>query len=503
MRAMKSFASSVALITAFAVATRAIGFFFRIFLSRVLGAEMLGVYQIALSFFMVFLTLVSSGLPLAISKRVATKQSHGVIIAGLVISLTASTVACAIVLAFNGLLGVIFTDARCVSILIVLLPSIFAACFYAVIRAVWWGEKRYFLLGATELMEQILRVIVFVIMLAFAFLFVDMAQIAALSYTVAFALASIIIVVMYFKTRKLDKTAPKLSQYKPILKSAAPITGMRLLGSIAMPIIAIIIPMRLIAAGWTPAAAMAAFGIVVGMTMPLLTLPSTLIGSLTTALVPELSPAYAERKMDKVNRQISNAVKFTLFINFLMLPAFIALGEGLGAFLYAEPRAGEYLTTFAWVMIPMSLSQLTNAILNSLGAETRSMRNYVIGAVFLFLIVWFLTPIIGIGALIVGLGTCMGIASTLNLILIAKLTSRKLLYTTVSQIVSFSLVCVPAALSGFFLYGILIHVIGLFFSLLICGAVAIAVFLGLCHMFGMVKLFSWRLKADPKCQLPG
>ncbi|MDR0462009.1 MAG: oligosaccharide flippase family protein [Christensenellaceae bacterium] len=491
-----TFASSVALITVFAVLTRAIGFLFRIFLSRILGPEMLGIYQIALSFFTVFLTLVASGLPLAISKRVATKQSGGVVVAGLCISMALSLLACGILFAGHTLLGKLFTDARCISILIVLVPSVFAASCYCVIRAVWWGERRYFLLGVTELMEQIIRIIMFVVMLALAFLFVDLAQIAALSYTVAFFLAAIIVAFMYFKARKIDadKTNTARTQYKPLFKSAAPITGMRLLSSFAMPIIAVAIPMRLISAGWTSAAALSAFGVLIGMTYPLLTIPQTVISSLSTALVPELSSAYTDKNNDKVSHQVRNALKFTLFINFLLLPAFIALGEGIGTFLYAEAVSGIYLSQFAWAMIPISLSQITNAILNSLGRETAAMKNYGIGAVALFASVWFLPKFIGIGALVVGMGACMSIASILNLVLIARLTSKGIVITVISQTLTFALLCIPSVLLGLFTYGILLPYIGLFASLTLCGTATLVVFLALCHIFNIVKFNGFRVK---------
>ena len=65
---MKSLFKTVFVITGFAVITRVLGFVFRIYLSRMLGAEMLGLYQVSLSVFMVLLTIVASGLPLVISK---------------------------------------------------------------------------------------------------------------------------------------------------------------------------------------------------------------------------------------------------------------------------------------------------------------------------------------------------------------------------------------------------------------------------------------------------
>ena len=69
---MKSLFKTVALITFFSVLTRIAGFFFRIYLSRVVGAEALGLYQVATSIFIVLLTIVSSGLPLIISRMGAS-----------------------------------------------------------------------------------------------------------------------------------------------------------------------------------------------------------------------------------------------------------------------------------------------------------------------------------------------------------------------------------------------------------------------------------------------
>jgi len=544
---VKTFVKAVALITIFAVATRAIGFMFRIFLSRVLGAEMLGVYQIAMAFFMVFLTLISSGLPLAISKQVATKQTKGVIAAGLVISLGASFLVCLLVFLFKNLYGGLFTDQRCIAILIALIPSVIAASVYSVIRAVWWGQKKFFLLGITELIEQILRVIVFVIMLALAFLFTDMAQIAALSYTVACFIGAAVVAVIFLKTKRLTtppsaplhkggeqtanlslQTVPNeqaigsppiwrggprsggvVPQYRPLLRSAAPITGVRLVASITMPVISILIPLRLISAGWSPTAAIAAFGVLVGMTLPLLSIPQTVISSLSTALVPELSSAHKAKNSDSVSKQIQNCLKFTLFINFLLLPVFMSVGEGIGTFLYADRTSGIYLAHFAWAMIPMSMSQITNAILNSLGAETRAMKHYFIGSIALFAAIWFLPPIIGISALVVGMGVCMSIASILNLLLITKLIRKNLspradtgsapthlspnfAASVIGQCLLFTVISIPAILAGVFAHGVVQHMFPSFIALGLSGSAAMCVFIVLCHLFKVVNLRTLR-----------
>ena len=61
MVVMKGLAKSVLTITAFTFVERILGFFFKIYLSREIGAIGMGVYSVALSFFFVLLTLLTSG----------------------------------------------------------------------------------------------------------------------------------------------------------------------------------------------------------------------------------------------------------------------------------------------------------------------------------------------------------------------------------------------------------------------------------------------------------
>jgi len=509
---MKStFVHAVALITIFAAATRAIGFVFRIFLSRLLGAELLGVYQIALSFFMVFVTIIASGLPLIISKETAAIKSKeqdprayrkavlSMTSAGLILSLMMSIIICVIVLAGQYFFSGLFTDQRSMQILIVLIPSTLAYSVYTTLRAVWWGEKRFMLLGLTELAEQIIRVIVLVVFLLFAFLFVDLAQLAAFSYLVALFLGAILVVIIFLKTtreKQRVKMADAKPYLKPLLKSSTPITTVRGLASIALPIIAITLPWRLVATGMSHTEAISLFGIMVGMTLPLLTIPQTVISSIATALVPELSAAVQNNRKEEVKAKIVGCIKFTLMINFLLLPVFMAVGTGIGVFLFDEPYAGYYLVRSAWVMIPISLSQITNTILNSMGAETKAMKNYIIGSVFLFLAIWFLPYYIGVNALVVGLGICMMIASVLNLILISKLTGVNTNIIGLSTAyIAFSL---PAIFIGGFVYGIVSNFFSSFFSIGFGGAASVIVLLTLAYMFNMVDLKSIRKSSGSK-----
>ena len=127
---MKSIFKNVFMITVFSLLTRMLGFFFRIFLSRAIGAEALGMYQVALSIFMVLLTVVSSGFTLIISRMTAgfrgsenKKEIGSLVTSSLFVGLAVSVFLCLVILLFKNLFVNLFTDKNCINILIILLPS--------------------------------------------------------------------------------------------------------------------------------------------------------------------------------------------------------------------------------------------------------------------------------------------------------------------------------------------------------------------------------------------
>jgi len=84
----KNIYRTAAVVTGLSIAERALGFLYRIVLSRLIGAEGLGLYQVALSVFSVFITLGTGGIPITVSRlisktrRRSAKGESGAVTAG-------------------------------------------------------------------------------------------------------------------------------------------------------------------------------------------------------------------------------------------------------------------------------------------------------------------------------------------------------------------------------------------------------------------------------------
>ena len=141
---------SAAMVTVFSTIEKSLSFFYRIALSRFIGAEGLGIYQICLSVFAVFLTAASSGIPVTVSRLMAKnsatgniKGSNAAVTAGVVATLMFTIPIAIILFIARGALGFLFTDDRCIDIFLLLVPGLIITSVYAVMRGSFWGINSF------------------------------------------------------------------------------------------------------------------------------------------------------------------------------------------------------------------------------------------------------------------------------------------------------------------------------------------------------------------------
>lgn len=495
---MKKLFHVVLTISILSCITRALGFVFRIYLSRELGAEALGSYQVAISVFVVLCTLIASGLPVILSREISKHKANNQqdlcsssVGSGLVISLTISLSACAIILLFPNLISFFFTDKNSISVLFFLLPGVIASAIFAAFRGALWGHKHLVWLEITELIEQVARMILCFLSFKFFYNILPKNQLAGISLSISCIISCIMVAIIFFALGyKIKSPKPTLKQ---ITLASTPITAMRSLSSLVTSLIAIIIPIRLVLAGISNEQALAEFGIMSGMTLPLLTIPGTVIGSLAVALTPELSAnastsIHDPKKRVKIKNQINNAITVSVVLSFVLFPIYLVLGKELGLFLFNNTKAGTYLILSCWIMVPMGVCQITNCVLNSIGKELKSLINYAAGAIFMFASIFFLPKYVGINSLIIGTGSMYVVTAIMNLLLLKKehLLSKSHI-TTFFYMIAISVFC--ASFSRF-AYNITAQSFSAFWSITVSCLVSFVSLFVLVIVFNIADLSS-------------
>ena len=391
--------------TALSCAERFVGFLYRVYLSRTIGAEGLALYQIALSVVGVIITLTASGIPITVSRLMLKERAlsnpkgeQEVVAAGVVTSVAISLPITLAAYFFRDRIGFFFADERCVGIFLTMLPGITITGVYAVIRGYFWGNRQYLRYSTIELIEEIVMVVAGVILVQGAADGFSGAKSAGTAVFISY-IASFVLSVTVF-TLGSGRLKNPFKKMKPLIKSSSPITAVRTLTSLSSMLVALIVPLRLVYYGADTTAALTEYGKLSGMALPLLFIPSTVIGSIALVLVPEISACYYGGEKEKLRGHVSASVNACTLISTMIIPVFTVCGKDIGLFIYGDGGAGEYLSLSAFIMLPMSVSMIAGSLLNSLGKERRTLLNYLIGAAALIAVIWFAPEFIGVYALI-------------------------------------------------------------------------------------------------------
>lgn len=487
---MKGFFRTVAVITVFSVCEKFLGFLYRIYLSHAIGAEGVGLYQVALSLFGLIFTVVSSGVPITVSRLMTKYKAEGrkdkaqkIISAGLFIALAFSLPAVIAVIIFRNNLGVLFADERCAPIFVVLIFGLSFTSLYSVFRGVFWGNKDFLPYSIIELLEEMCMIIVGIILISRAGDVFTGAYYAAVAVFISFVFSFSLAAATFF-IRKNRLTNPR-SELKPLLKSSTPITAMRTANSLIISLVSTILPARLIATGYTASQAMSAFGAAVGQAIPILFIPSTLIGAFTVVLVPELSENFYRKNYGRVKSDVEKAVKFTCIISSLFVPAFFCCGNEIGLAVFGSAESGGFLSASAFLMSFMGISGITTSILNSVGKENNTLVYYIFGAALMLLCVWILPPFVGIYSLTVGYVCVYALTTALNIRLIGKTCKVKPSYLKFAfYSAGFSVSC---CIFGIMLKNVLSHILSAFSAAIIVGIAVSALNITFYFVFGLIK----------------
>ena len=485
----------MAYVTAFSFAERFLGFLYRIFLSRKLGAEGLGIYQISLSVLGLFMTITSSGIPITVSRLITKARAETgknvtseTVTAGILAAIAISLPLTLLSLFDNGVLSLLFSDERCKIILKIMIPGLIFTSVYAVLRGSFWGNSRFLTYSVIEFAEEFVMTAVGIIIVNLTtdtMTGVKFAGVAVLvSYLFSFTTASIAFLIRGGRIKN-----PK-NQLKPLIISSVPVTSMRTATSLISTLIAVLLPARLIYYGTGSSAAISEFGKIFGMAFPLVSMPSTIIGSLAVVLVPELSSNYYSAKYQTLKNNVEKAIKFSVFAACMIIPVFLSYGNEICLLLYNDETVGNYVIKASLMTLPLSLTIITTSMLNSLSKEKTTLLFYLIGASLMIVCIYFFTKFLGVYSLIVGMSASYIVSSVANMILLYKVSPVK------PQILPYVFAActfiLPSSALGLFLKNLLqCRLPDL--AVTFIGVLVVAVFqFALFYVFGMTK-FSEKL----------
>ncbi|HEX3075327.1 MAG TPA: polysaccharide biosynthesis protein [Lachnospiraceae bacterium] len=427
--------------------TRIIGFFYRIYLSNVLGPENIGVYQLIFPVYGICFTLYAAGIQTSISRMIAAeigkKDSSNlarILRTGLAFSVSIAIIL-SVLLYFNAeyVATHILLEPRSASSLRIL-SYVFPFCgITACINGYYYGIKKAGIPATTQLLEQIVRVIV-VYTAAPLLVAADTSkscEIAVWGIVIGEIASNLynMISMIFVKPSKLSQTyelgistlgrglrnrGKEKAYAMSLLKLAIPLTSNRLLISILNSIESILIPTMLKSYGLSTSEALSVYGVLTGMALPFILFPSAITNSFSVLLLPTVSEAQAAENNRLINKTTTFSVKYSLIIGILSTGLFITFGNALGEKIFHNVSAGVFITILAWLCPFIYLTTTLGSIINGLGKPHISFFNTVTGLAIRILFVLLAIPKYGIWGYLVGALISQVVISCLDMFAIYK-----------------------------------------------------------------------------------
>lgn len=433
----QSFIYGTLILLAAGIVNRMLGFIPRIILPRVIGAEGVGLYQLGYPFFLVLVTVITGGIPLAVAKMIAEAESQGRRDRSHRILRTALGLSVGLGILFTGIAlasaswvtTVLLTDSRVYYTFIAMTPMLSIVAVSAVYRGYFQGLQNMIPSALSSVLETVTRIF---FMLWFAWWLlpkgISFAAAGAMLGVTAGELAGmLVLLVQYRRAVNRDNPEPDITAgqnelpapqeptgaggnvgsdrgiLRRLLRISIPVTGGRLVGSFSYLLESIITARSLAMAGIATSIATAQYGALQGMVIPLLLLPGALTTALAVSLVPSLSEAAARKDNKSIHKRIHQALRLALVTGAPFAVLMYVLAEPLCSLLYGNADTAPMLKLMAPFVLFMYVQPPLQATLQAMDRPGTALFNTLTGAVVKILLILLLAsrPEYGInGALI-------------------------------------------------------------------------------------------------------
>jgi len=434
---------------------QALGFVYRIFLSRMTGAEGLGVYQLVMPFYSVASSLTLTGLTVAVARISASRAGvrdyvgarHSVNLARYVFIVSVAIIAF-FTLSFRDTVAETFLgDIRTAEALPFVFICLFLTGLENILKNYFYGVGRVAPQITSELSEQIIRILAVAILLM-TFRTEDPGKAAALivaGMVVSELFSSSLLTLFYQpEKRRLSAHAAKPPRVRELLSISVPVSAAATVNNLLTSFNSILIPQRLRVAGMSAKAATEAFGVMFGMTMPLLSCPIAFMAALTSVMVPKLSEVNAAGNMSDMRRKAGKTIHATGLLSMPCFALLIPLGEPLCRVLFAHEAAGNYMLPLCIATLFAYYEMTTGALLNGIGMQRQAAIYIVIGGVLQIMFTWLVGfPHIGMRGFVIGYIASAGVTALLNILCLKKKLRLRLRFSNwfLTPLLSSTLAC--------------------------------------------------------------
>ena len=395
------------LLSIVAISIRSVTLGFNVYIVDNIGEEGVGLFTLVMTVYGFAITFATSGISLTVTKLVSAAIGEGkstdvlrIMKNSIFYSLLFSVLSCLVLFTFAPQISSrILSDLRCVRPLRILSLSLVPIGLSAVLTGYFVGVKRVAKNAVLQVAGQIFKIVITVgLFTRFNSLGVE-ASIIALTVSICVTEFAVLFIALfeYVIDKRRYKNGTAVPSYlKAVCNMAFPIALSTYIRSMLLTLEHVIIPKRLTDGGLSHSDALARYGVLHGMALPMLLYPMSPLSSFSGLLVPEFSESVAQNNKQRNSKIASETINTTLKYA-LSVSAFMTLfAEELGYVMYSSYEAGRYIAVLAPIIPIMYLDHVTDSILKGIGEHVYSMWVNISDSLISVVLLWVLLPKMGI-----------------------------------------------------------------------------------------------------------
>ncbi len=331
-----------------------LGFVLRIIITRQIGTEGIGLYSLVMPTFGLFITIATFSYPVAISKIISArgKSSKKAIFSIIPISIILNLFTLLIIFLISKPLANIFLkDQR---LYIPLLSIGFTLPFIglsSIIKGYYWGKQRMGIYILSNIVEQIVRIIVLIFLIPKVIKVSLVLTISLIIVVNVLSETSSIIVMLLGLPKGVKITKedlrPSKEYIKDIMNICVPSTSSKIVGSISHFLEPIVLINVLSYVGYSNNYIVTEYGIVNGYSLALLLIPQFFTMSISTSLIPELSKSYSIEDIKNCKKRLFQITGLSLMIGAFSTGIIFAVPEYFLNLIYNTNLGANYIRVLA------------------------------------------------------------------------------------------------------------------------------------------------------------
>lgn len=402
------------LLTATSLIMRTVGVAFGVYLSKKIGAAGMGLYELIMSVYTLAVTFASSGINLAATRLVAEEIGKGNLAGAkgamrrcLLYSAFFGTMAALLLFHFAQVVGSVWLgDERTILSLRFFAVSLPFIAMSSSVHGYFTAVRRVYKSASSQVLEQAIRIALTI--MGLTVLMPRGLEYACLAIVGGGSLAELCSFFYSFTLYLLDSR-----RYRHARRDASSGLTRRMLG-ISLPVALaayarsglvtiehLLIPRGLRRWGASPEQALASYGLLHGMVLPVVLFPAAFLQALAGLLVPEMAECRAQQREVRINYIAGRVFQITLLFSIGVAGIMYAFANELALAIYQSTDTARFIAILAPLIPVMYLDTAVDGMLKGLNEQVSSMRYNIIDAACSVALVWLLLPKLGITGYII------------------------------------------------------------------------------------------------------